>query len=153
MLHGPCAGRVWPTVSCPDQRATDIALRSKVWTFLSIVGRFTLKGGLRCVSSGCCSNGGRYANTTGAALRPGTAVVVKISAGLDVAAVSPRGSVVTPGSASLKPPSIECTHTRSGLAWLQLRCKCLRVQAAGRRMFHTDDTRPCSSDYQVVGAR
>ena len=41
--------------------------------------------------------------TSMAVLRPGTAVVVKISAGLDCDAVSPLGSVVVPGSASFKP--------------------------------------------------
>ena len=38
-----------------------------------------------------------------AALRPGTAAVVKISAGLDCVAVSPLGSVVMPASASFMP--------------------------------------------------
>ena len=37
--------------------------------------------------------------------RPGTTAVVKISAGLDCEAVSPLGSVVMPGSASLMPQS------------------------------------------------
>ena len=36
--------------------------------------------------------------------------VVKRSAGQDVASVTPRGSVVTPGPASFKPRSIACTH-------------------------------------------
>ena len=39
------------------------------------------------------------------AQRPGTAAVVKRSAGLDCASVSPLGSVVTPGSASFNPPT------------------------------------------------
>ena len=42
-------------------------------------------------------------HTSRAAMRPGTAAVVKISAGLDCEAVSPLGSVVMPGSESLKP--------------------------------------------------
>ena len=39
-----------------------------------------------------------------AALRRGTAAVVKRSAGLDCASVSPLGSVEIPGSASFSPP-------------------------------------------------
>ena len=42
-------------------------------------------------------------HTSRAALRPGTAAMVKISAGLDCEAVGPLGSVVMPGSASFKP--------------------------------------------------
>ena len=42
-------------------------------------------------------------NTSRAAPRPGTAAVVKLSAGLACEAVSPLGSAVMPGSASFKP--------------------------------------------------
>ena len=42
-------------------------------------------------------------HTSKAALRPGTAAVVRISAGLNCEAVSLLGSVVMPGSASLTP--------------------------------------------------
>ena len=45
-----------------------------------------------------------------AALRPGTAVVVKRSASLDCVSVSPLGSVVIPGSASLSPPKTAGRH-------------------------------------------
>ena len=43
-------------------------------------------------------------HTSRAALRPGTAAVVKRSAGLDCGSVSPLRSVVMSGSASLSPP-------------------------------------------------
>ena len=49
-------------------------------------------------------------HTCTAALRPGTAVVVKRSAGLDCVSVSPLGSVVIPGSASLSPPKTAGRH-------------------------------------------
>ena len=45
-----------------------------------------------------------YTQISRAALRPGTAAVVKRSASLDCASVSPLGSVVMPGSARLSPP-------------------------------------------------
>ena len=41
---------------------------------------------------------------------PGTVAIVKRSARLDVASVGPRGSVVTPGSVSFKPPTMAWTH-------------------------------------------
>ena len=46
---------------------------------------------------------GEAMHTSKAAPRPGTAAYVKMSAGLEVRVVSPRGSVVTDGSANLKP--------------------------------------------------
>ena len=55
--------------------------------------------------------------TSRAAPRPGTAAVVKISASMDVVSVSPRGSVVAPGSASFKPLPAARAHKRSGLVW------------------------------------
>ena len=44
-----------------------------------------------------------HTHTSRAALRPGTAAVVKMSAGLDCVAVSPLGSAAMPGSASFSP--------------------------------------------------
>ena len=43
-------------------------------------------------------------HTSRAALLPGTAAVVKRSARVECVVVSPLGSVVIPGSASLRPP-------------------------------------------------
>ena len=51
---------MWPAVSPPDQLAIYNALRSKVWNFHSIAGRFSSEGGLRCTSSGRCCSGGRH---------------------------------------------------------------------------------------------
>ena len=42
--------------------------------------------------------------------RPGTAAAVRISAGLDCEALSPLGSVVMPGSASVMPQTAAWTH-------------------------------------------
>ena len=47
---------------------------------------------------------GEATHTSRAALRLGTAAVVKRSAGPDCVVVSPLGSVVMPGSASFNPP-------------------------------------------------
>ena len=50
--------------------------------------------------------------------RPETAVAVKRSASLDCVFLNPWGSVVTPGSASFRPPMTARERTRSGLQWL-----------------------------------
>ena len=52
----------------------------------------------------------RMPQTSRAAMRPGTEAVVKRSAALDCASVSPRGSVVAPWSASVNPPRRAWTH-------------------------------------------
>ena len=58
----------------------------------------------RLVASDCSCIGGCQPIQSRAA--SGTAAVVNISAGVDVASVNPRRSVATPGSASLRPPSV-----------------------------------------------
>ena len=75
-------------------------------------------------------------HTSGAALRPGTAAVVKRSAGLVVASVSPRGSVTAPSSGE------QGGHRHSDLEWLRQCCRFLTAQAGGPRMLHKGDIRP-----------
>ena len=54
-------------------------------------------------------------HTSRAAPRSGTAAVVKMSAGVDVASVSPRGSDVTAASTSLKGPGCALTKAQCPL--------------------------------------
>ena len=74
------------------------ALGKQVWNFPSVMGCFSSQSGLRCISSSRCCIGGRQTHPSRAALRLGTAAVVKRSAGQDVASESLWGSVVTPES-------------------------------------------------------
>ena len=65
-----------------------------------------------------------HAHTSRAALRPGTAAIVKMSAGLDVFVVRPFGSVVSAGLASLKHARKSCPRAQWPLvasAVLQIR--------------------------------
>ena len=74
----------------------------------------------------------------------GKAAVAKISACLDVASVSPLGSVAICGSASFCPPN-RCEHKRDVLGWLQRCCRFHRSRVASPEVFHIDgiDQRPC----------
>ena len=86
----------------------------------STVRQLTIKCRLRRISASCRCNGGGHAHVQ-AALRPGTAAEVKISAGLDCEAVSPLGSVVSPGPlASCRKPQREHTRSRVASAVLQV---------------------------------
>ena len=57
-------------------------------------------------------------HTSRAALRPETATVVKMSAGLNCVSVSPLGSTAIPGPASLSPPRRRERKHRA-LRWLR----------------------------------
>ena len=105
---------VWPYITRPDQWTTDNTLHSKLQDFSSTMGRFLIRNRPRCISWDAAAEEDAT-RTSRAALRPGggggdegTAAVVKMSAGVDVVSVSCRGSVVTPGSVSFKPPSNAC---------------------------------------------
>ena len=76
----------------------------------------------------------------GAALRPGTAAVVKISAGLDSEAVSPLGTVVMSESASFTPQDHNMNTRVVPLAWLRHHCRFLRVPTVGPGRNRSIDT-------------
>ena len=90
LRHAAISDSRWPPVCRPDERVTDNTVCSKVLDFPLVVGRFSFKGGLCSISSSCSCFGGRYANIQSRAAsgdRNG-----RISAGLDVPSVRPRGS-------------------------------------------------------------
>ena len=68
--------------------------------FVSAVREFTIECRLCGVSPRPAAAMEEATHTSRAALRPGTAAAVKISAGLDCEAVSPLGSAVMPEYAS-----------------------------------------------------
>ena len=91
-------------------------------------------------------------DTSRAALRPGSAAVVKISAGVDVASVDPHGSVVTPEPASFQASEQRvCTRVVASRGFGSA-ASFFHVPAASPGMLHTDDTRRplCSSDGLIV---
>ena len=90
-------------VAFPPSRGTIVnALVTQVWDFIPVVGSF--RSNDACAASPRAAAAlGEATHTSRAALRPGTAAVVKISAGLDFEAVRPLGSFVMPGSVSFNP--------------------------------------------------
>ena len=105
VLQCPSDSRVWPPVCCPNKGTIVNALVAQVWGFVPVVRQFSIKTlpALRHLEP-LLHWERLHTHTSGAALRPGTAAEVKRSVGLDCVAVSPLGSVVMPGSASLNPP-------------------------------------------------
>ena len=108
VLHG-CGRHLLPVatgrhVCCALHRSRD----SCVWSPIPGLGFpfefFSVETRLRCISSFCCRSGRCYGNIQSRAAS-GASSGGENTAGLDVVCVSPRGSVVTPGSASCKPPS------------------------------------------------
>ena len=92
-----------PPVRGPNQRAVVNVLLPQFAGLISVCVR--LRSDAACAASPRAGGASmeEAMNTSRAALRPGTAAVVRISAGLDCEAVSPLGSVVMPGSASFMP--------------------------------------------------
>ena len=97
-LHGSRNRLVWPPDGRPDQWTIDNTLHSKTLEFPPVVVVFRSKAA--CAASPRAA--AALEDTSRAALRPGSAAVVKISACVDVASVDPHGSVVTPESASFQ---------------------------------------------------
>ena len=85
---------VWSAVRCPDLGTIHDSLGTQVWDFFSTVDVFRSKA----------ARAAALEDATHTSLRPGTAAVMKRSAGLDCVSVRPQVSVVTPGSASYSPP-------------------------------------------------
>ena len=111
----------------------------KVWDFLSAVGQFTIKGWLRCVSSSVLLLFERVHTNSGPALRPGTATVVKISAGLDCVPVSSLGSVVTEVR-KFQSTEDSVNACVSVLEWSRWCSRFLRVHVGSPRRNHTIGT-------------
>ena len=90
------------TTKC--RRPSAVQTRETVVNALIAQFRESLRSNAACAASPRAAAAFEEAtHTSWAALRPGTAAVVKISAGLDCEAVSPLGSVAIPGSASSMP--------------------------------------------------
>ena len=170
---GLCAGGIWPTFAdrCGTLQcllhivgfgwllgAVDRLLSRQAagrWcpdlgdrNLVPVMWNFTIECRLCSISSAsCCCIGEEATHMSRAALRPGTAAVVKRSAGLDCASVSPLGSVVMPGSASLSPPKTAWTHAQcSREASVVLQSS--PCSSSGTRMIHKDGTgqsppKPC----------
>ena len=84
------------------KRSSDGWMRPPFSDFISVMRQFTIE--CRCATSARAAASLEEAkHTSRVALRPETAAVVRISAGLDCEAVSPLGSVVIPGSANFMP--------------------------------------------------
>ena len=91
-------GRVRPPICCPNKRAVVNKLLPQFAEFISVMRQPPAQH-----LPGLPLQWEEATHTSRAALRPGKAAVVRISAGLDCEAVSLVGSVVMPGSASFMP--------------------------------------------------
>ena len=95
-------GWMRPPVRGPNQRALVNILLPQFSEFhLSCV---SFRSNASCEASPRAAAMEEATHTSRAALRPGTAAVVRLSAGLDCEAVTPLCSVVIPVSGSLSPP-------------------------------------------------
>ena len=84
-----------------NQRSIDDALYTEILDFPSIVKRLSSESSLHCIRARCSGIG--HGNVLGHAASSDS-TGGEISAGLDVASVSPPGSAVTHRSANLSPP-------------------------------------------------
>ena len=140
-------------MGCPNQGATDDQ-EPEGLEFLVCSVRF-LQSQAACTASLRAAAAVEDAtHTSRAALRLGTAAVVKRSAGLDCVSVSPLGSVVIPGSASVSPPMTARTQAQC-LGWLQRCCGFhhAQVERSKNDPHRRHWPKPCSSDCPVFFAR
>ena len=122
-----------PSICCPDPRPECDTGSRKLWNQMSIMSQLVSKCCLGCVTL-CSSRVWEAMHTSRSALRPGTAAVVNISAGIACVFVDPRGSVVTEESASLKPLTRDRTQSYS-----------TRQQKISISKFHSDPAKTISS--------
>ena len=96
-------GRVRATSRGPHHGPIDDAGGREFGNLAPVSSQLPAKRRLRRVAGRIGSVGGRHTHTPRAALRPGAAAFVRMSAGLDCVVMSPVGSVVVLGSARFRP--------------------------------------------------
>ena len=112
------------------------------FSFLPVVGQFTIKCCLCGVSSSRCCVGRGHTHVQGPAASWNSSGGKKIAAGLDCVAVSPLGSVVMPGLQSFNSPKTAWTQAWCPrVAWRC--CRFLRVQVVGPGRNHASGTEAC----------